>query len=101
MLLSIEGHQVEVRLDGASGIAAAASFRPEIVLLDIGLPDMDGYSVARRLRQDNTGDRFTLVALTGYGLPVDQMRSAEAGFDHHLTKPVELEDLIRLFDVEF
>jgi two-component system CheB/CheR fusion protein len=101
MLLSIDGHEVAVRLDGASGIAAAPSFRPEIILLDIGLPDMDGYSVAKRLRQDDTGDTFTLVALTGYGLPTDRVRSAEAGFDHHLTKPVELDELNRLFDAPF
>jgi two-component system CheB/CheR fusion protein len=97
MLLANEGHQVETRLDGVSGLSAAATFSPDVVLLDIGLPGMDGYEVARRLRGSESNRSVILVAVTGYGLPADRRRSAEAGFDHHLTKPVDYEALIRLF----
>ncbi|GAB6851467.1 CheR family methyltransferase [Paraburkholderia kururiensis] len=95
-LLTIAGHEVKTCLDGASGIAMTASFDPEVILLDIGLPDMDGYEVAQRLRAADTGRHVTLIALTGYGLPVDRSRSAAEGFDHHLTKPVDPEDVVRL-----
>ncbi len=97
MLLANEGHQVETRIDGVSGLSAAATFTPDFVLLDIGLPGMDGYEVARRLRESGANRNVILVAVTGYGLPADRLKSAEAGFDHHLTKPVDYEALIRLF----
>ncbi|MFC0572735.1 CheR family methyltransferase [Paraburkholderia solisilvae] len=99
MLLAIRGHEVETRPDGMSGIAAVAHFKPTVVLLDIGLPDVDGYEVARQLRASADGRDVTLVAVTGYGLPADRIRSAEAGFDHHLTKPVNPEELARLMSV--
>jgi two-component system CheB/CheR fusion protein len=98
MLLTIEGHQVETRPDGVSGLGAMATFSPEVVLLDIGLPGMDGYEVARGIRESGPRRNVILVAVTGYGLPADRLRSAEAGFDHHLTKPVDYEALIRLLD---
>lgn len=98
MLLAIQGHEVETRLDGVSGIEAAATFKPEFVLLDIGLPGMDGYQVARMLRASETDRNLVLVAVTGYGLPADRVRSAEAGFDHHLTKPVDMNTLTRLLE---
>jgi len=98
LLLAIDGHEVETRPDGISGIAAAARFRPHVVLLDIALPDVDGYEVARQLRESVHGRHVTLVAITGYGLPSDRIRSAEAGFDHHLTKPVNPQELARLID---
>lgn len=97
MLLANEGHQVETRLDGVAGLSAAATFSPDVVLLDIGLPGMDGYEVAKRLRESGAGRSMVLVALTGYGLPADRLRSARAGFDQHLTKPVDYAALIRLF----
>jgi two-component system CheB/CheR fusion protein len=97
ILLANEGHHVETRVDGVSGLSVAATFSPDVVLLDIGLPDMDGYEVARRLRESVSNRNVILVAVTGYGLPADRRRSAEAGFDHHLTKPVDYEALIRLF----
>lgn len=97
MLLAIGNHQVQTCRDGISGIAAAATFGPDVVLLDIGLPDMDGYEVARKLRESETNQNVILIAITGYGMPSDRVRSAEAGFDHHLTKPVDPEELIRLF----
>ncbi|WP_345789617.1 PAS domain S-box protein [Paraburkholderia terrae] len=96
LLLTMQGHEVQTRADGASGMAAVTTYRPDIILLDIGLPDMDGYEVARQLRESGASEGMTLIAVTGYGSPADRIRSAEAGFDHHLTKPVEADELIRL-----
>jgi two-component system CheB/CheR fusion protein len=75
---------------GASeAITAALRWRPEFVLLDIGLPDIDGYQVAARLRQEASCQDTVLIAVTGYGRPEDRQRSREAGIDHHLVKPVD------------
>ena len=86
-LLEHEGHRVDEAADGSSGLARAEASRPDIVLVDIGLPSLDGYEVARRLRATN-GAAPILVAITGYGQADDRRRSLEAGFDAHLTKPV-------------
>ena len=86
--LEMSGHEVSVARDGASGLAIAARASPEIALVDVGLPDMDGYQVAQRLRSAANG-RMLIVALTGYGQPEDRRRALDAGFDVHLTKPVE------------
>jgi CheY-like chemotaxis protein len=86
-LLEHEGHRVDEAADGSSGLARAEASRPDIVLVDIGLPSLDGYEVARRLRATN-GAAPILVAITGYGQADDRHRSLEAGFDAHLTKPV-------------
>ena len=91
--LEIAGHQVHAAPDGESGVAAAAQHDPDIALIDIGLPDMDGYEVARRLRSATAHARIRMVALTGYGQPGDEQRAREAGFDAHLTKPVPPERL--------
>jgi len=77
-----------------------SSFKPDIVLLDIGLPGMSGYDVAKEIRGSKGIDSTVLIALTGYGQPEDRIRSAEAGFDYHLTKPVELDLLIGLLASE-
>jgi signal transduction histidine kinase/ActR/RegA family two-component response regulator len=90
--LAHSGHQVEGARDGASGLELAARTSPEVALIDIGLPDMDGYEVARRLRASANG-AMLLVALTGYGQVEDRRRALEAGFDVHLTKPVETDRL--------
>jgi PAS domain S-box-containing protein len=95
MLLQLWGHQVRVARDGLSGLKAARSFRPQVVFLDIGLPGLDGYEVARRLRAE-FGDEVRLVAMTGYGQEEDRRRAREAGFDAHLVKPAEPELLQRL-----
>jgi len=95
-LLELWGHQVRVVHDGPTAIETARSYRPEVVLLDIGLPKMDGYEVARRLRQLPGLSGMVLVALTGYGQEEDQNRAREAGFDYHFTKPVDLADLRKL-----
>jgi len=91
-LLELLGHDVEVAVDGREGVSKALVFRPDIVLLDIGLPYLDGYQVARRLRAA-FGEQIILIAQTGYGQPQDRLRSREAGFDAHLVKPIQLEDL--------
>jgi PAS domain S-box-containing protein len=89
MLLTLAGHEVRVAHDGASAIAAARDYRPQVILLDIGLPGMDGFEAARRLRGEPGLDGTLLVAMTGYGQAQDRQRSKSAGFDRHLTKPVE------------
>jgi two-component system CheB/CheR fusion protein len=94
MLLRLGGHAVRVVHDGAAALAAAQAERPDVVLLDIGLPGMDGYEVARRLRQTSGLNGVLLVALTGWGQDEDRRRSREAGFDHHLVKPVDPEGLL-------
>ena len=91
--LAFSGHDVREARDGASGLALAAQSPPEIALIDIGLPDLDGYEVARRLRAAPGGRRMGLIAITGYGQAEDQRRAYEAGFDAHLTKPVAPERL--------
>jgi signal transduction histidine kinase len=91
--LVFSGHEVRAARDGASGLAAAAESRPDVALIDIGLPDLDGYEVARRLRAAPGGRRIGLIAITGYGQAEDQRRAYEAGFDAHLTKPVAPERL--------
>jgi CheY-like chemotaxis protein len=97
MLLRLKGHEVHVAYDGPGGVSLALKTSPDCVLIDIGLPGIDGYEVAKRLRShDHNG--MLLVALTGYGQAQDRLRSEQAGFDHHLVKPVSqdvLEALLR------
>jgi PAS domain S-box-containing protein len=96
MLLRMSGHVVRVAYSGRTALEAAMDAHPNIVLLDIGLPQMDGYEVARRLRQQAQLKDIRLVAMTGYGLDTDRQRSQEAGFDAHMVKPVELQKLEEL-----
>jgi CheY-like chemotaxis protein len=98
MLLRVRGHEVRVALDGETALQAASTYRPEVVLLDIGLPRMDGYEVARRLRTEWGPEKALLVAVTGYGQEEDRRRSEEAGFDAHLVKPVDPDALHRLVE---
>jgi CheY-like chemotaxis protein len=95
-LLRLEGHEVQVARDGISALDMASSYGPEMVLLDLGMPGMDGYEVARRLRQQPGMENVVLAALTGWGNQEDRRRTAEAGFDHHLVKPIELSVLENL-----
>ena len=88
MLLRLQGHEVEVAHDGQEAIERANAFLPEVVLLDIGLPGLDGYQVAARLRERRRTAKALIVALTGYGQEEDRRRALRAGFDQHLTKPV-------------
>ncbi len=89
MLLRLQGHEVRVAHDGPSALEVATSYRPDLVFLDIGMPGMDGYEVARRLRKTPGLEKTVLAALTGWGQQEDRRRTAEAGFDHHLVKPPE------------
>ncbi len=92
------GHHVETAYDGPSGRDLAQSLVPDLIFLDIGLPGMDGFEVARALRQDPALDATQIVALTGYGTTADRRRSADAGFDDHLVKPVEFDSLRNVLD---
>jgi signal transduction histidine kinase/DNA-binding response OmpR family regulator len=96
VLLQLAGHEVKAVGDGHDALASAPVFAPHVILLDIGLPGMDGYSVARQLRRCSETASSCLIALTGYGQPADQERAKEAGFDHHLTKPADPDELMQL-----
>jgi PAS domain S-box-containing protein len=96
LLLELEGHRIAKATDGPTALALAVEFRPELVLLDIGLPGMDGYEVARRLREEPKARDALLVAVTGYGQSDDKCRAEAAGFDRHLVKPVDPDVLGRI-----
>jgi CheY-like chemotaxis protein len=93
LLLESWGHRVEEASNGAKGLEIVRRERPEIVLIDLGLPGVDGYGVARALRSAPEGEALLLVAITGYGRPSDRRQTKEAGFDAHLTKPVSPPEL--------
>ena len=95
-LLQLSGHEVYTAANGAVALESAEQHRPEVALLDIGMPKLDGYEVARRIRAQPWGQRITLVALTGWGQDSDRRRSQEAGFDSHLVKPLDLDKLTDL-----
>jgi len=92
-MLHMLGHEVKTANDGASALSAAAEFRPDVAILDIGLPKVNGYDLAKQIREQPWGRSVVLVALTGWGQEQHRKRSAESGFNHHLTKPVEFEVL--------
>jgi CheY-like chemotaxis protein len=96
LVLRRGGNEVRTAYNGPDGLEEAAAFRPTAVVLDIGLPGMDGYETARLLRARPEHQGVLLIALTGYGQDEDRRRSAEAGFDHHLVKPVEPHELREL-----
>jgi len=96
MLLELTGHEVFKAHDGHGAIEAAERHRPGVVLLDIGLPELNGYDVCRRIRQEPWGTTMVLIALTGWGQDADRRRSQEAGFDGHLVKPVDHTRLLTL-----
>ena len=96
MLLRLSGHEVRTAYGGEAALALASTFKPDIALLDIGMPDLDGYEVARALRRSPWGRGVRLVAVTGWGQEEDKRRARAAGFDHHLTKPVDPQQLAAL-----
>ncbi len=98
LLLEASGYIVEVHHDGALALAHAPAFRPDLCFLDIGLPGLNGFELARRLRALPATQTAILVAVTGWGQPEDRQRSRDAGFHHHLAKPVEFDQLIALLD---
>jgi PAS domain S-box-containing protein len=99
MMLKLSGNDVEVAYEGASALRIAQSFHPDAVVLDIGLPGMDGYEVARRLRQQAETASALIIAVTGYGQKEDRERAHAAGFDHHLVKPIEVDMLLSLLSL--
>ena len=96
MLLKASGHDVRTAHDGLSAVETAIAYRPNVVLLDIGLPGLNGYEVARRLRQNPNLKNTVLIALTGYGQDTDRQASQQAGFDHHLVKPARFDQLKKI-----
>jgi CheY-like chemotaxis protein len=89
-LLAVLGADVRVEHDGTAALDVFSAYRPKVVFLDVGMPGMDGYEVARRIRQQPASHDVTLVALTGWGQERDRRDSVAAGFDHHLTKPADI-----------
>jgi CheY-like chemotaxis protein len=98
VLLEAIGHEVRTAYDGREVAAIVAEFKPQVVLLDIGLPGIDGYEVARRLRASPQYSGTVLIAVSGYGQQADRNRAQEAGFDHHLVKPVDPDKLAGLIE---
>ena len=96
MMLELAGHVVHVAPDGARGLELLDVVHPDVGIIDVGLPTIDGYQVARQIRADTHGRRMLLLAVSGGGLPVDSRRSLAHGFDYHLVKPVDPELLGRL-----
>lgn len=96
-LLEIQGYQVEVAADAPGALEIAARWKPQIIVLDLGLPEVDGWELARQLRQVDGLAGVRIVALTGYGSERDRERSREAGIDQHLLKPIEISQLVRAF----
>jgi CheY-like chemotaxis protein/two-component sensor histidine kinase len=97
MLLSLSGHEILLAHTGADALNVAKERRPDVAVLDIGMPDLSGYEVARRIRSQPWGQQIILIALTGWGQENDKRRAQAAGFDHHCTKPVDPDDLEQLF----
>ena len=96
LTLQIMGNEVRTAYDGQEGMDTASEFRPGVLLLDIGLPKLNGYEVCRRIREQSWGKDVMLIAITGWGQDDDRRRSKEAGFDHHMVKPVDPQFLMKI-----
>jgi CheY-like chemotaxis protein len=96
VFLALAGHEAKAVMTGAEALASAAVYAPDVIFLDIGLPGMDGFELARRLREVPQTRGSLYVALTGYGQPSDRLSARQAGFDHHLTKPADPEEVLSL-----
>ena len=97
-LIRVLGHDVHIAPNGQAALDSIDAFRPDLILLDLGLPHMDGYEVVRLLRAHPLAQSVTIVALTGYGGSTDRVRVREAGFDHHLVKPAQFKAVAALLD---
>jgi len=98
LFLSLQGNDVQTAFDGAQAILKADQFRPDVIVIDIGLPLVDGHDAGRRIREFDWAHRATLIALSGWGQDEDRERSRAAGFDHHLVKPINLTALNQILD---
>jgi len=98
MLLSFSGHEVRIAHDGTAALDALRDFRPDVAFLDIGMPGMTGYEVAQAVRCEPWGHEIKLIAVTGWGQPEDSQRARSAGFDRHLVKPFDPDEVDRLLD---
>jgi CheY-like chemotaxis protein len=96
MLLSFSGHEVHVAHDGTAALEALRQIRPDVAFLDIGMPGLTGYEVAKAVRAEPWGREITLIAVTGWGQPEDTQRARSAGFDRHLVKPIDPAEVERL-----
>jgi CheY-like chemotaxis protein len=96
VLLRLEGHDVTVTHTGGDALLTFEAMLPEVAILDIGMPGLDGYEVARRVRQHSLGRAVTLIAVTGWGQEADKEHALAVGFNHHFTKPIEPQQLSRL-----
>jgi len=96
LMLELTGYETWIAHDGLEAVQTAMTHHPDAALLDIGMPKVNGYEAARRIREQPWGKRMLLIAITGWGQEDDKKRALEAGFDHHVTKPVHLPDLERL-----
>jgi CheY-like chemotaxis protein len=96
--LEDEGHETFMAHDGVEGLAAAERLRPDVVLMDLGLPRIDGFDACRRIREQPWGKQILVIAITGWGQDIDRRRSQEAGFDHHLVKPVDAQAISALMN---
>jgi CheY-like chemotaxis protein len=101
LLLGMGGHHTQVAHDGPAAVDAAARFLPDVMLLDIGLPQMDGLEVCRRVRQEPWGRHMAMIALTGFGQERDRLESESAGFDRHMVKPIDYDALVRTLNTLF
>ena len=97
LLLKAFGNDVRTAYDGLAAIEIAAEFRPDVIFMDLGMPRLNGYDAARRIREQPWGKHIVLAALTGWGQEDDKVRTREAGFDHHFVKPISAESLQELF----
>ena len=98
-LLEFLGHETCIAHDGLAGLEMGGTFSPDVVLLDIGMPGLDGYEVARRLRAGEKGGTLRIIALTGWGQEADKQKAKEAGFDLHMVKPIDFDELARALAV--
>jgi CheY-like chemotaxis protein len=98
MLLEITGNEVRTAYDGLEAVEAAAAFRPDLMLMDLGMPKLSGCEAAIRIREQPWGQRVVLIAVTGWGQHEDRRRTTEAGFDGHLVKPLDHAELVKLLD---
>lgn len=98
MLLSFSGHEVRIAHDGAEALSVVREFRPDFAFLDIGMPGLTGYEVAQAVRAESWGQGIKLIAVTGWGQAEDRNRAHSAGFDRHMVKPIDPDEIDRLLD---